>query len=127
MNKFCLLLPAGLFLCVLSANAQNITGVWLTEKDESKIEIYERDGAFFGKVIWAKEQTEKVQKNIGVIILKNFVRQKDGTYNGTVFAPHINRTVKGTITPKSENEIILRGFLGISLFGSSQHWRRVKE
>jgi uncharacterized protein (DUF2147 family) len=120
-----LLLIVGLFVFSFSANAQEITGIWLTEKEESKLEIYEYQGEFFGKVIWVKEQTEKAQKGVGVTVLKNFVRQKDNTCKGNIFAPHLNKTVKGVITPKSENEIIVRGFLGISLFGSSQQWKRI--
>jgi uncharacterized protein (DUF2147 family) len=124
---FCPLL-VGLFIlsCVFSANAQEITGIWLTENGESKVEIYEHKSELFGKVIWVKEQTEKAQKDVGEIVLKKFVRQKDNTYRGSIFAPHLNKNVKGVIIPKSESEIIVRGFLGISLLGSSQKWKRVK-
>jgi hypothetical protein len=76
-RAFCLLPLAGLlaFFNILSANGQSITGVWLTENGESKVEIYERNRELFGKVIWVKEQTEKAQKSVGVTILKNFVLQ----------------------------------------------------
>jgi uncharacterized protein (DUF2147 family) len=126
-HVFCPLLLVGLlaFPCTFLVKGQGITGIWLTEKGESKVEIYERNSEFFGKVIWVKEQTEKAQKSVGVTILKNFVIQKDNTYTGSIFAPHLDKTFKGAITPKSENEITVRGFLGISLFGSSQHWKRV--
>lgn len=115
-----------LFSCLFSANAQGITGIWLTEKDESKVEITERNGAFFGKVIWVKEQTEKAQKGVGITVLRDFVLQNDNSYKGTIFAPHLNKTVKGTINQDNENEITVRGYLGISIFGSSQKWKRVK-
>ncbi|MDR1023094.1 MAG: DUF2147 domain-containing protein [Prevotellaceae bacterium] len=123
---FCPLPLAGLlaFFCIFPANAQSITGIWLTENGESKVEIYERSGELFGKVIWVKEPTEKAQKSVGVTILKNFVLQEDNTYTGSIFAPHLNKTFKGAITPKSESEITVHGFLGISLFGSSQYWER---
>ena len=116
-----------LFFFVCYTNAQSITGIWLTENDESKIEIYEENGEFFGKVIWAKEQTEKAQKGVGVIVLRNFVRQKDNTYMGSIFAPHLDKIVSGAITSKSEDEIVVRGYFGISLLGSSQKWKRVKK
>ncbi|MDR1345567.1 MAG: DUF2147 domain-containing protein [Bacteroidales bacterium] len=120
-----LLVGALAFPCTFLVKGQNITGIWLTENGESKVEIYERNSEFFGKVIWVKEQTEKAQKSVGVTILKNFVRQEDNTYKGSIFAPHLDKTFKGAITSKSESEITVRGFLGISLFGSSQHWKRV--
>ncbi|MDR1544544.1 MAG: DUF2147 domain-containing protein [Prevotellaceae bacterium] len=107
-------------LCSISANAQNITGVWLTENNESKIEIFEQNGEIFGKVIWIKDS--KKQKDVGVLTLKNFVIQVDKTYKGSIFAPNLNKNFKGVITVKSENEIEVRGYL--AFFSGKQFWKR---
>lgn len=112
--------------CTFSSAAQNITGVWLTENEEAKIEIYKQDGEFFGKIIWTKEQTEQAQKSIGVVVLKNFVRQKDNTYKGSIFEPRLDKIFKGVITLKNENELVVRGYLGFSFLGGSQRWERAK-
>jgi uncharacterized protein (DUF2147 family) len=109
-------------LCNFSTNAQDITGVWLTEKNESKIEIYQQNGEYFGKVIWIKDP--KKQKEVGSLILKNFAVQEDKTCKGSIFAPQLNKDLKGVITVKSENEIEVRGYL--AFFSGKQFWKRVK-
>lgn len=120
-----LLWVTGLFLIVfpLSANAQHIEGIWLTEKGKSKVEITEQNGVFSGKVIWVKKHTEKEQKNVGTIILKDFIHQNDNTYRGRIFAPHLNTTIKDVITLKSKNEIEVRGYL--VFFSDKQIWTRI--
>lgn len=99
-------------------------GFWMTEKNESKIEIYKQNGEVFGKIVWAQDPSEKVQKNVGTVILKHFVRQEDGSYKGTIYAPHWDKTFKGSITVKSADKLILRGYIGVSFLGSSQEWIR---
>lgn len=106
---------------------QSVLGFWMTEKNESKIEIYKNDNQIFGKIVWAQDPAEKVQKNVGTVILKNFTRQQDGSYAGTIYAPHWGKTFKGKITVKSENLLELRGYIGLSIFGSSQNWVRAKD
>jgi len=128
LSKVHLLVLSGLILCldVFSIDAQSITGIWMTENDEAKVEIYEQDSVWFGRVIWAKDPGEQAQKGVGVVVLRNFVRQKNGSYKGNVYAPHWNRTFSAVITPKNQNELSLRGYAGISLFGSTQKWERIK-
>lgn len=63
---------------------------------------------------------------MGKVIIKDFIKQKDGSFKGTVFAPHWEKTFKGKITIQSNDEIHLRGYLGTPLLGSTQTWMRVK-
>jgi uncharacterized protein (DUF2147 family) len=37
----------------------DIVGVWLTENDESKIQIFKSGNEYFGKIIWLKEPSDK--------------------------------------------------------------------
>ncbi|MDR1592139.1 MAG: DUF2147 domain-containing protein [Prevotellaceae bacterium] len=124
MNKIKLFLVIGALasMCIISVDAQNITGIWITEKSESKVEIFERNGEYSGKIIWIKVPTEKDQKNVGTVILKNFIRKDDKTCEGMIFAPHLNKNLKGTITVKSENEIEVRGHF--AFFSGKQFWIR---
>lgn len=112
-----------MFLFSFPAAARDIAGVWLTEKDESKIEIYRQNGEYFGKIIWIRDP--KKQKAVGVLTLKNFVMQEDETYEGSVYAPHLDKNVKGVITVRGEEEIEIRGYLGF--FSGKQVWKRVKQ
>lgn len=106
--------------------SQSILGTWWTEKNESKVQIYEHDHKIYGKLIWAADPAQKIQQHVGKIIVDGFTKQEDGTYKGVVHAPHWDKTFKGKITIKSADEINLRGYLGVSLFGSTQNWKRVK-
>ena len=50
MRKIIMLLFVIFFSCALYAQkniASKIVGIWITEKKDSKIEIYEQNGAYF--------------------------------------------------------------------------------
>lgn len=58
----------GLLFISISAHAQNdsthsdsdrIIGVWLNNKEEAQIEIYEKENKFFGKIVWLAEPNKK--------------------------------------------------------------------
>lgn len=107
--------------------AQGIVGTWWTEKQESKVKIYEQHHKYYGKLIWAADPAEKVQQHVGKLIIDGFTKQEDGTYKGTIHAPHWGKTFSGKITIESKDVIFLRGYIGLSIFGSTQTWKRVKE
>lgn len=115
-----------LLFFIQNSFSQGIVGIWWTEKNESKVKIYESNDKYYGKLIWAADPAQKVQQHVGKIIIDGFVKQEDGTYQGIVHAPHWGKTFKGKITIQSEDKIFLRGYLGIPLFGSTQNWVRAK-
>ena len=49
------------FFCLLLVKAHgqtkstDITGTWLNDKKDAHIEIYQKGGDFFGKIVWLKE------------------------------------------------------------------------
>ena len=59
MNKSFFILSICLIAISLQAIGQNkadqICGTWLNEEKDSHIKIYQRDGKFYGKVVWLKE------------------------------------------------------------------------
>jgi len=127
MNKTLLLSAILLTLCSYSIDAQNITGVWLSEKEEAKIEIFEENGLFFGKIVWVKEQTEKAKKSLGLLVLKDFVlEKKEGVYKGKIYEPRLDKIFDGTIKLKGDDELEVRGYVGKPIFGSSEIWKREK-
>ena len=62
-----------LFITIFcQAQSDDILGIWLEEKKQSKIEIYKKDNNFFGKIIWLKEPLDeygniKLDKKIQII------------------------------------------------------------
>ena len=129
----------------ISLRAQNgdaILGKWLDHTGDGQIMIYKRGNKYFGKLAWIKEPNEKdgkpkMDKNnghaerrniplVGLEILKDF--SFDGkTYDGgTVYDPQNGKTYSCEMTLKGD-ALKMRGYIGLSLFGRTEVWSRVKE
>jgi uncharacterized protein (DUF2147 family) len=114
-------------------------GVWLTDNDESKVQIYKAGNEYFGKIIWLKEPNDKngkpkIDKNnpdaskrnnpaIGILILKN-VRYQNGEWKGTIYGPKRGKEV--TCYLKLTNKDVLEGFVSFGFLSGSRTWKRVK-
>ncbi|MGL5682386.1 MAG: DUF2147 domain-containing protein [Marinifilaceae bacterium] len=134
-----------LTLCSYVANAQIVTGKWVTfddetKKEKSEVEIYEKDGKFYGKVVklynlptGVKENDVKctkckdAKKNapvIGMNIIEN-MEYKDGEYKGgTITDPKNGKSYTCTfmLDPKDHKILIVKGHLGP--FSRAQYWKR---
>ncbi len=69
------------FFTAISMNAQSLVGIWNTGEDNTKIEITEDNGVFFGKIL----SSENAKANIGKQIIKD-VKLIDGEYKGQLYA-----------------------------------------
>src|SRR5512140_556659 len=124
-----------------AANGDDILGVWNNEEKDGKIEIFKCDGKYCGKVVFAKEPnypagstegtpgTPRLDHNnpdpakrsvpiIGLRIVHDFTFSGDSVWEGgTVYDPKNGKTYRGKLTLASPDTLILRGFIGIPLFG----------
>jgi uncharacterized protein (DUF2147 family) len=125
-----------------STNANEIVGVWLSEKKDGKVEIFKQGDKYFGKLFWGKtmfendgitskkdvNNTDAKLKNRNLkdlIILTNFVFD-DGVWNGgKIYDPEVGKTYSCTMKLKN-NILKIRGYVGISLFGRTSEWTRIK-
>ncbi|GGE07521.1 DUF2147 domain-containing protein [Psychroflexus salis] len=142
-NTFFLL---AIFLFSFIGNAQDaddIVGVWEPGHGKAKVKIDKIDGKYYGKIVWLKEAKDpatgepKVDKNNpdesmrnvplrGYRILKDFVYQGDGVWEeGTIYDPENGTTYSCVITMKDENELDIRGYVGVKTFGRTDTWRRL--
>lgn len=109
-----------------SGFAQNLEGIWLTANGEAKIQIYKAGNElYFGKLVGTKIQTAKAKKLWGSLILTNLKKINNTVYKGEAHDPDKEETYSCTITMKTANDMYLRGYIGISLFGRTEHWTRV--
>jgi uncharacterized protein (DUF2147 family) len=133
-----------MFLLVGMANTSKaqiksdaILGEWINEKKDTKFQIFKKDNKYFGKVIWGTGGDTKDVKNpdaklrdrevIGLVILNNFVFDGDDTWeDGTIYDPREGKTYSCNITQKGKDKINVRGFVGISMFGRTEVWTRIK-
>lgn len=141
--KLKLILLAGLFISIISANAQSVTGKWKTFDDETKeaksiVEITERDGKIYGKVV---EILNPAKKNIkcnncsgadkdkpvlGLEILKGLSKDGKEYSDGKILDPSNGKLYKCIVSLDGNDKLKVRGYVGISAFGRTQNWVRVK-
>lgn len=127
---------------IFTAQAQNVTGKWKTIDDEtgeakSIVEIYEKNGKIYGKVIEifnpakrdAKCQnckgSDKDQPVLGLEVIKGLYKDGDQWSGGQVLDPNKGKLYKCIINLEGENKLNIRGYIGISLLGRSQTWIRI--
>jgi len=132
-----------IFIISFSASSQSIFGKWktidgVTGKEKSIVEIYEKNGKVFGKIIEILDPKDKDalcnkceddEYNtpiLGLVLIKNM--QKVGKYyrKGTIFDPEHGKKYRCRLFIDKEKPDILqvRGY--ISFLYASQYWLRVK-
>jgi len=130
-----------------SADLNGILGIWKTEMDESKVEIFRCEEKICGKIIWLKNPSytdsrdgeagtpvidrknpDPALKNrpvLGLRILEGFTAEGNNTWgNGTCYDPKSGNIYRGKIHLTSPNRLELRGYIGIPLFGRTSVWTR---
>ena len=132
-------------LCTLTIFAQkkdDILGKWINPSGEGQIEIYKKGDKFYGKLAWIKEPNDESGKPktdvknpnaslrtkplLGLEILKDFVFEDEKWTDGTIYDPKTGKTYSCNITLKENGQLNIRGYIGISLIGRSESWKRVK-
>jgi len=137
------MLTIGFFFLTFTIQSQNVIGKWKTIDDatgeaKSVVEIYEKSGKIYGKVVEILradhkndvcskcEGSEKNKPILGMVIINGL--KKDGNeYNdGTILDPTNGKKYKCYITLESPDKLKLRGYVGFSMLGRTQYWARVK-
>ena len=131
--------------------ADAIVGTWFTTDKTAHVEIYKQaDGKYFGKIAWLKEPTypaddpkgmagkEKVDREnpdparrkqavLGLLILRDFTYAGGNLWeNGHIYDPKNGKDYKCKMTLTSPDALDVRGFVGFSLLGRTEHWTRIK-
>ena len=130
-----------LFVFIITINGQ-VTGLWKTigdkdGKEKSIVEIYEKDGKLFGKVIKVLpgskytvcENCSGELKNkpiTGLVILWDLIKTADGGEDGYVMDPGNCKTYSAFIKLEEPDKLKLRGYIGVPAIGRTQYWYRVK-
>ncbi|MFM8742349.1 MAG: DUF2147 domain-containing protein [Cytophagales bacterium] len=130
-------------LAFSQAESDAILGVWETGSGKARVKIDKVGEKFFGKVVWLREPLNeegkpKVDKNnpdeklrtvplLGYKLLKDFSFVGEKTWEeGTIYDPENGSTYSCTIKMTDENTLDVRGFIGVSLFGRTDVWKRVQ-
>lgn len=139
-----LLTLLGIFFCTgllaATGSADDIVGIWLSSNGQGKIQIYKEGDQYFGKLYWMKEPNgpkgnPKLDVNnpdpslrnkplLGSVILKHF-KYDDGEWSGgRIYDPQNGKEYKSYIKLKDPQTLSLRGYIGISLLGRTEVWKR---
>ncbi|OCX54467.1 SIGNAL peptide protein [Mucilaginibacter sp. PPCGB 2223] len=135
-----LLLIASLSVLAQEPNGDAIIGKWLNPSGEDQIWIYKVGNKYFGKLGWIKVPDEnghpKMDKNnpdpalrtrpdLNLELLKDFTFDGKTYEDGTIYDPKSGKTYSCKMT-LTGNTLKIRGYIGISLFGRTEVWTRVK-
>jgi uncharacterized protein (DUF2147 family) len=142
-NKFFATMVLACFLFAGNLMAQSSpVGIWETIDDEtgepkSHVEIFEKGGKFYGKVVKLLPAAttdicvdcpgdKKDQPLVGLEILWDFEAHKDYWSYGRIVDPADGDVYKCSMWLEGPDKLKVRGYIGISLIGRNQIWHRVK-
>jgi uncharacterized protein (DUF2147 family) len=120
---------------------EGILGTWLTAGGESKVEIYRCDNVTYcGKIIWLRdplkegkpvtddknpEDSLKSRPVLGLQILRGFTYAGDSLWSGgKIYDPKSGNDYSAKMTLVDEQNLDLRGYVMIPLFGRTEKWTR---
>lgn len=127
---------------LFAQQANDILGQWLNEEGDAKVEIFNRDGEFFGKIVWLKEpkhengewklddqnpdESLRHRRKLGLEVMHNLVwDEKEKEWNeGKIYDAREGDTYSLYAKLGDNNTLNLRGYIGFSLFGRTTTWTR---
>jgi uncharacterized protein (DUF2147 family) len=113
----------------VSAQQASPLGTWLTESGHGVVEIAECGDALCGRIVGIdREPGDSMPTDVhgrsqcGLTIISNVKPEAAGTWFGEITDPRDGATYQAKLWVDSSGNLHLRGFIGISLFGSTQVW-----
>lgn len=125
----------------IAQNSNAVVGIWRNGEGTAMIQIYEKSAKYNGKIVWLKipndanskpktdvnNPNEKLQLRPikGLENLVGFVYKEDNKWeDGTIYDPKNGNDYSCTLTLTDNNTLEVRGFVGISVFGRTDVWKR---
>lgn len=124
-------------------SSDDITGTWLTQKKDGKVEIFKQGNKYFGKITWLLEPNEengkpkvdeenpeaskRIQPIMGLTVVRDLQWKGDGAWeDGKVYDPDNGKTYSAFAKMKNKNVLEFTGYIGFSFIGRTEVWTRVK-
>ena len=125
----------------IDEHADKVVGVWKTGSGKGMVKIYKENNKYYGKLVWLKEPNDesgkpKVDKNnsdeamrsralLGIVNLRDFVYKGDKVWEeGKIYDPENGSDYSCEMKLTDDNTLEVRGFIGVSLFGRTDVWKR---
>jgi len=131
-----ILMPLFLFA---QKKADDIIGNWIIGDNKAKIQVYKAGSKYYGKITWLREPnkngkpktdihnpdaSKRTTPIIGLVVLKNFVFDSGEWNSGNIYDPSSGKEYSCKINMPDKNTLKVRGYIGISLFGRTEVWKR---
>jgi len=126
------------------AGADQILGLWVTDKGAAHVEIYREQDLYHGRLVWLAEPLypaddpeageSKHDRNnpdparrkaplLGLQIMQGFRAVAEGRWQGgTIYDPETGETYSCKLWLTDDGTLKVRGYVGISLFGRTTEW-----
>jgi uncharacterized protein (DUF2147 family) len=126
------------------SKSDDIVGVWQTGgADPAQIQIEKVNNLYIGKITWLQfpEDGNGIKRDrnnpdkrlqdrevVGIRLLSGFKFVAVNSWTGgSIYDPESGKTYNCKISLKDANTMQVRGFIGISLFGRTEVWKRAKK
>jgi len=130
------------------AGSEDILGTWFNQAKDAKIDVIQCGNDYCGKTVWLKEPdypagsklgtpgtpkldhynldpAHKKDPLMGMQIMQGFQFSGGNLWkNGKIYDPDSGKTYSAQATLMSHDQLNLRGFIGISMFGRTEKWTR---
>lgn len=125
---------------VAEAGDEAIAGTWQVYDDNNKpdgvIRTWVESGKLYGAIARVKPGVDpnarctkcpgdlKDKPFVGLVVIRDLVRDGDGWSGGTILDPQSGTTYRCKAKLSGPDALEVRGFVGVSLFGRTQTWKR---
>jgi uncharacterized protein (DUF2147 family) len=122
------------------ADDSQVFGPWLTESKRGVVDIFPCGDKVCGKLVWMIEPIRRGAPAVddynptpelrqrplcGLVMLGDFHETAPKHWeDGWIYDPDSGKTYRANMTLEENGMLRLRGYVGIPLFGESQHWTR---
>lgn len=129
------------FSAQAAPNPDAVLGVWKNGEGTGMIQIFKKGDKYFGRLVWLKvpnnpdgtprtdvnnpDEAKRKTPLKGLENMRDFVSTGDGKWeNGKIYDPKNGSDYSCEMTLVDANTLEVRGFIGLSLFGRTDVWKR---
>lgn len=110
-------------------------GIWLTESGNLEVQLAPCGPALCGTVVkvlanrsmsgpGAELVPADARPALGMTLLSDFKPSGDGEWKGQIYNRENGKTYSGLMTHPAPDQLLIRGYVGLPVFGKTQVWRR---
>lgn len=153
-NVMLMIVSLSFVMPLMAGDTDPLLGLWATDPDseggQAHVEVIRQGEGYRGQLVWLVEPVypsddeqgmggqPKVDRENpdpalrsrptdGLVVLEGFVRSgKNKWTDGTIYDPNNGKTYRCKMQLKGE-KLKVRGYIGVSLFGRTTVWTRVRE